>query len=177
MEKEKSYLTSSQTQSANPEQTNVLLIYTGDNKGAFALDDVERVLRAVELLILPDMPSHLEGLLNMNGRILPVIDLRHNLSLPRTELEPEHFLVIVKCQKGLIAVRSEAVPEMKPSESDLTSALSDFGACPKLLKKVMKVDGSAVPIYNTDMLYCIGDFSLAASVEAAAGGDDVCRKN
>jgi purine-binding chemotaxis protein CheW len=152
-------------QTLKDEYIEVLQIYTGDESGAFALAEVERVLRASALIKLPDLSTHFEGLLNLNGRVIPVIDLRHRLGMDGIPIEPEHFFVLINCSSGLTAVRSERTPQLKSFEGDYTENLSGFGACPELLKGVVKIDGAPVPLYNPEKLFSQEDFTLAKSFE------------
>ena len=133
--------------------TNVLLFHVGDHANAVAIDDVERVLRAVALVTLPDMPPYLEGLLNLRGEAVPVIDLYCRLSIPAPPLDPANFFIILKHSTGKIAVRSVTTPVIKEPEGDYSAGLANYGACPDLLKGVIRVDGMPVPVYNPEKLF------------------------
>ena len=58
----------------------------GQRFGIRAVDVVE-VLRAATLTPLPTAPSLIEGLLNLRGRVVPVLDVRERLGLPRKEMQ------------------------------------------------------------------------------------------
>ncbi|MHB9137888.1 MAG: chemotaxis protein CheW [Victivallaceae bacterium] len=131
----------------------VLLFYAGVHANAVSVNDVERVLRAVELVAIPDMPPHLEGLLNLRGEAVPVINLHYRLDISTQELDPEDFLIILRHASGKIAVRSATTPVLKESEGDYSDDLTNSGACPELLKSVIKIDGAPVPVYNPDKLF------------------------
>ncbi len=132
---------------------SVLLFYVGDYANAAAVSDVERVLRAVALVKIPDMPPYLEGLLNLRGEAVPVINLHYRLSVPEPSLDPEDFFIILRHSTGKIAVRSTRTPVLKEPEGDYSAELMNYGACPELLKGVIKVDGMPVPVYNPEKLF------------------------
>lgn len=131
----------------------VLLFYVGDHANAADINDVERVLRAVALVTLPDMPPHLEGLLNLRGEAVPVVDLHYRLSIAAPPLDPADFFIILRHSAGKIAVRSVKTPVLKDPEGDYSADLVDYGACPELLKSVIKADGVPVPVYNPEKLF------------------------
>ncbi len=143
----------SNTNDKSTGNNSVLLFHVGDHANAVAIDDVERVLRAVALVALPDMPPYLEGLLNMRGNAIPVIDLHYRLSISAPPLDPENFFIILKHSTGKIAVRSVTTPVIKEPEGDYSAGLVNYGACPELLKGVIKIDGSPVPVYNPEKLF------------------------
>lgn len=132
---------------------SVLLFYVGDHANAVAIDDVERVFRAVALVTIPDMPPYLEGLLNLRGEAIPVIDLCYRLSVPARPLDPEDFFIILRHPYGKIAVRSGRTPVLKEPSDDYSAGLVAYGACPELLKGIVKIDGVPVPVYNPEKLF------------------------
>lgn len=134
-------------------RNSILLFHVGDHANAIDINDVERVLRAVALVAVPDMPPYLEGLLNLRGEPVPVINLHCRLSIPAPPLDPDNFFIILKHSTGRIAVRSVTTPVIKEPDGDYSAGLMHYGACPELLKGVIKVDGVPVPVYNPEKLF------------------------
>jgi purine-binding chemotaxis protein CheW len=66
--------------SAAPAQWLVFRLQTHDY--ALAIADVIEVLRMVALTPVPEAPAWLAGVVNLRGRVIPVIDLRRRLGLP-----------------------------------------------------------------------------------------------
>ncbi len=61
---------------------------------ALGIDEVERIIRAVEVTPLPETPPHVRGIVNVQGQVLPVIDLRARFGLPPRDLRLEdHFII------------------------------------------------------------------------------------
>jgi len=50
---------------------------------------VEKVVRAVEITPLPKAPEIVVGVINAQGRILPVLDIRKRFRLPAREMKPD----------------------------------------------------------------------------------------
>jgi chemotaxis signal transduction protein len=75
--------------------TETWVLFTIDaQKYGLLISEVERILRAVEVKPLPQSPRHVLGIINMQGRILPVIDLRYCLGRPARDIHLEdHFIV------------------------------------------------------------------------------------
>jgi len=61
---------------------------------AIELQAVERVVRAVALTPLPGAPRAIRGVFSLQGRIVPVGDLRLRLGLPEREVAIEDQIVI-----------------------------------------------------------------------------------
>lgn len=63
---------------ANP----VVVLMLDDIRYAVALTSVERVVRAVEITPLPNAPDIVLGVINVQGRVVPVVDIRKRFRLP-----------------------------------------------------------------------------------------------
>ncbi len=61
---------------------------------ALRIWEVERIVRAVEVRALPQSPAHLRGIINVQGRVLPVVDLRLRFGKPSRDIRLEdHFII------------------------------------------------------------------------------------
>ena len=60
----------------------VLLFTLEAQRYALPTSDVRELLRAVRLTPLPRAPAVIEGLLNLRGELLPVLDMRRRFRLP-----------------------------------------------------------------------------------------------
>ncbi len=67
-----------------------------DQKYALPLSQVEKVIRSVEITPLPKAPEIVSGIINMQGGIVPVFNLRKRFRLPERDLDIEdHMLVAI----------------------------------------------------------------------------------
>ncbi len=55
---------------------------------------VEEIIRMVEITPVPRAPSFVEGIINMRGRVIPIVDLRKKLSITGNEID-DHTRIIV----------------------------------------------------------------------------------
>jgi purine-binding chemotaxis protein CheW len=130
----------------------VLLFSVGDEYGALELNSIDRVFRAVALVKLPDLPEHVEGLLNLNGDALPVISLRNRFGLPAREIDPDDFLIIVHHEYKRFAIRSETTPQIKHTSGNYNENLDNYKVCSEILHRVLNIEGKPVPLYNPEQL-------------------------
>jgi purine-binding chemotaxis protein CheW len=73
------------------------------------VDSVETVLRAVAIAPLPHAPPFVEGIINLRGRVIPVVELRRRFGLPSVPLAPEHHFVVARTSRRLLALRVDQV--------------------------------------------------------------------
>ncbi|MBN2808405.1 MAG: chemotaxis protein CheW [Deltaproteobacteria bacterium] len=71
---------------------------------AMPLPAVEQVVSVLDITSLPKGSEDLLGLINVQGEVLPVINLRRKLNLPERELELEDYFVFVRDDAGSFAM-------------------------------------------------------------------------
>ncbi len=81
---------------------------------------------------VPGAPAYVEGVTNLRGQIITVIDLRKRLGLAKSEIEGEKILII-DLEKSSVGVVVDSVTEVSTiKEADIeknnnvTTALGDF---------------------------------------------------
>ena len=111
----------------------VLIFEIGGQRYGLPASDV-RELCAVAILPLPLESAFLEGVFDLRGTVVPVVDLRARLRLPSKAVEPSDHLIIIEAGAGgrPLAVRvdraldlvvrdpaaSEQVQELMPGSGD-----------------------------------------------------------
>jgi purine-binding chemotaxis protein CheW len=91
------------------------------------LADVREIVRAVSIARLPNAPQVVEGVVNVRGTIVPVLDIRARFNLPPKAVEPSDHLVIAFAKRQLVAIRADRVADLMVLErsdvEDLTVAV------------------------------------------------------
>ncbi len=102
-------------------KTFLLVVFTLDEYGfALSLTAVDRVIPAIAVRPLSDAPAFVLGVINLQGHIMPVIDLRKRFNLPGRELLITDQLIIARTSKQSIAlVVDEVIDVVERSERDV----------------------------------------------------------
>ena len=81
----------------------VLVFEVGGQVYGLPTEDVRELVRAVAITALPSAPAVIEGVVNVRGRVLPVLDIRARFRLPPKALDPaDHFIVASAGPRGVI---------------------------------------------------------------------------
>ena len=72
-----------------------LTFLLGDEEYGVEVEKVERIIGMTDITPVPRMPHFLRGVINLRGRILPVVDLRSKFGMPPLEGEQEQACIIV----------------------------------------------------------------------------------
>ena len=80
----------------------------------YAIDilSVQEINRMVEITRVPKAPSFVEGVINLRGRIIPVLDLRRRFGLPEAEHTEGSRIVVVTVRGRVIGLIVDCVMEV-----------------------------------------------------------------
>lgn len=100
-----------------------LNIRLGDEAFSLAVLQVREIIRLRPVTSVPRMPNCVKGVINLRGKIVPVMDLRERLELPPVNYDEHACIVILQAEKsghfGLIVDRVEDVAELSEHEIEL----------------------------------------------------------
>ena len=86
----------------------------GDDHFAADVQAVERVLRYVAPTSVPDMPDYIEGVMDYQGRVVPLVNLRSRFELPAVPTGSETRTLILNVSGEWIGVVVDSVTEVAP---------------------------------------------------------------
>ncbi|HXW62155.1 MAG TPA: chemotaxis protein CheW [Candidatus Acidoferrales bacterium] len=82
---------------------------------------VREIVRVPEITSVPNAPDYIEGVINLRGRIIPIVDLRKRFGDKSFERDKKNRIVVVELQSravGLIVHSASEVLRIRPSEID-----------------------------------------------------------
>lgn len=118
---------------------------------AFPLCTVDRVLQATSLITIPNAPSLIHGVIDYYGTLIPVVNLRKRLNLPDRAIEINDYFIVIDTPKRKLAVVIDDVEDViVPSESDvIPSSNLDPSLEPH---SICRIDGDLILIYDMERL-------------------------
>ncbi|HXY69788.1 MAG TPA: chemotaxis protein CheW [Gemmatimonadales bacterium] len=94
------------------ETFQVVVFRVGGHEFAFNIYQVQRILRYERPAALPKAPPFLEGVLQIEGGVVPVIDLRKRFELPHAPLGPDTRIMVVEAGGSAVGAVVDAVTEV-----------------------------------------------------------------
>lgn len=73
---------------------------------------VQEIIRLQEITEVPRAPVFVEGVINLRGKITPVVDLRKRFGLPLGEQNKDGRIVVVKVAGHLVGLMVDGVSEV-----------------------------------------------------------------
>jgi purine-binding chemotaxis protein CheW len=149
--------------------TDALVVFqVGEQQVAMSVAAVERVVQAVEIAPLPDAPRGVRGVINLQGRIVPVFELWSRLGLPSREVRSSDHLVVSRTHWRTVALLVDSVVDVvRRSDAPVTPSaeiLRDI----ELISGVMKLGDSLALVHDIERFLSIedhGKLQLALNLE------------
>lgn len=95
-----------------PESLQLMVFSLDERLYALHLSRVERTARMVEITPLPKAPEIVLGVINVHGRIMPVLDIRKRFRLPEQETCLSSQLIIARTKRRPVALVADMVNEV-----------------------------------------------------------------
>jgi purine-binding chemotaxis protein CheW len=122
--------------------------------------DVVQVLRAASLSPLPQAPEAIEGVLNLRGCLVPVLDTRRLLGLPANEMQHTDHLIVIVVDGKTAALRADRATDLMRLENDLAD-VADSEAQAHSIELIAKTSAGLVHVLDPRRLLPVG---AAASI-------------
>jgi purine-binding chemotaxis protein CheW len=90
----------------------ILLVEIGGQRYGLLAADVHELVRVVTIFPLPKAPAIVEGLVNVRGTIVPVLDIRTRFRLPARSVVPSDHLVLAQALTRVVAIRVDRAIEL-----------------------------------------------------------------
>jgi purine-binding chemotaxis protein CheW len=84
---------------------DVLVFHLNGQRYGLVSADVRQVVRAVAIAPLPQAPSIVEGVINLRGALVPVLDIRARFELPAKPLSIADQLIVATAGRRRVALR------------------------------------------------------------------------
>lgn len=131
---------------------DVIVFTLEGQRYALPIRVVERVIRAVEVTPLPQGPTPVLGVINIQGDFVPVINLCRLFRLSEREISPEHEFILVKTSRRRVVLPVNSVTGiMNYTEQDLTEADRNLPG-DEFVEAVIRAPEGLIPIMNIHVI-------------------------
>jgi len=126
----------------NGGETQLVVFNMENEEFACNINDVREVLKMIRITPLPRSLDFVEGVINLRGEVIPVIDLRKRFALSEAERNENNRIIIVEVEDRMVGLTVDSVTEViRLGNKDIQEApqqVTDKQA--KLIKGVGKIN-------------------------------------
>lgn len=151
-------------------ESDLLLVFMlNDQRYALPLYAVDRVVRMAAITPLPKAPDIVLGVVNIQGRVIPVINMRRRFHLPEQEIALTDQLVIAHTARRPVALVADAVLDVITCSAQRMVAAEEIIPGVKYVEGVVKLEDGLIFIHDLDKFLSLEEEnSLGYALENSA---------
>ncbi|WP_333861009.1 chemotaxis protein CheW [Clostridium sp.] len=132
------------------EEIKVLVFSINEEYYATDIMEIERILGYEETTKLPDSPDFVDGVINYEGNILPVISLTKKFGFGEVEKKDESKIIVTKQDGNKIGIIVDVVSEVRDVNMDSIETPPDIvaGISKRYIKGLIKINDKIIIFLN-----------------------------
>lgn len=111
-------MSAEEARAATSEQRQLVVFRLAGELYGVDIHQVREIIRVPEITRVPRTPDFVEGVINLRGSVIPVLDLRKRFQLPPGGADADRRIVVVEMGDQTIGVIVDAVSEVLRLEGD-----------------------------------------------------------
>lgn len=122
-----------QTEEPHTTQEGKYLTFTlGDEYYGLSILKVKEIIGIMPITAVPQAPEYVNGVVNLRGKVIPVIDLRRKFAMPTVDYTDRTCIIVIETEKrqgrGLTGIVVDAVADVTNIKGDNIEDPPDFSA-------------------------------------------------
>ena len=101
-----------QTAGSSEELLQLVSFKMGEEEFGVDILKVQEINRMMEVTRVPNAPSYVEGVINLRGKVIPVVDLRTRLGMDRREHDKHTRIIVMELNGKVVGFVVDAVSEV-----------------------------------------------------------------
>ena len=137
------------------DSTNLVTFRLGSGEYAIDIMQAKEIIKMEKITLIPNAPDFVEGVINLRGNIIPIIDLKKRFNLEEIEGDKNTGIIIVKIEDVDMGIIIDSISKVVSiSNSDIQPPppmLSGIGQ--KYIKGVGKLEDKLLVVLDLEKLF------------------------
>ena len=146
------------------ELINLVVFLIEQQRYALPLASVVRIVSASEITKLPNTPTSMLGVINFQGEVIPVLNLRQRFNLAEREVGSKHHFLIALIPNRTVAIFIDEPQGVIEIDESLLVDSDQISSDIEQFQGVVKLDGDLVLIYDLEKFLSPNDEKLLDEV-------------
>jgi purine-binding chemotaxis protein CheW len=104
--------TEDRKQQLSSEVVQVVSFRLGSEEYGVDISQVQEIIRMVEITHVPRAPKFMEGVINLRGQLIPIIDLRTRFGMPRIDATKSTRIIVTEIGSKRVGIVVDSVSEV-----------------------------------------------------------------
>ena len=114
---------------------------------------VQEIIHMQPITKVPNVPDFIEGIINLRGKVIPVVDLRTRFQIQNTEFTEQTRIIVMDLKGQIIGFIVDAVYEvLRIHESTVEAPPAIFNQISEYISGMAKLENRLLILLNLDEL-------------------------
>lgn len=143
----------------------------GDEEYGCDIREVNEIIQLVPITRMPRTPAFVEGVINLRGRIIPIIDLAKRLTLATGQHGKETRIIVAQIGAASVGLIVDSVSEViNVPESAIEATPSGITVDAEFLRGVIKLENRLIILLELGRILNATEQEEAAGLQQSADG-------
>lgn len=112
----------------NENESELVAFCIGDQEYCVDIMKVREIRGWTPATVLPDAPQYVQGVINLRGSVLPIVDLAKRLEVATTEPSERHVIIISQIRDQLVGLLVDSVSDILTVSKDTIQPTPDVAS-------------------------------------------------
>jgi purine-binding chemotaxis protein CheW len=145
------------SQIVNVDSTIQVIVFNlGEERYGVEISQVKEIILPTQITRIPNVPSYIEGVLNLRGQIAAIINLRKRLGKEPQKNDENTRIIVIELNDAIVGVMVDSVSEVKYLSSQNIEEIPRFLALKddsRFLKGVGKLEDGLLTLMDLKELF------------------------
>jgi purine-binding chemotaxis protein CheW len=120
---------------------------------------VQEINKMVPITKVPNSPPFVEGVINLRGKVIPIIDLRTRLGMVKIEQNKDTRIIVVDVESKIIGFIVDSVSEVLRVPASITEAPPEIvsGVDSEFIKSVGKLEDRLLILIDLNKILSVNE--------------------
>lgn len=151
---------------ANDLAGKYLTFRVGDEEYGLEILKVREIIGLMDITKVPRSPAYIRGVINLRGRIIPVMDLRRKFEMETIEDTDETCIIVVDAEllgeralMGILVDRVSEVLDIQAEQIEHAPALFGGGVDSSYIRGMAKLENDVAILLSTERILSVSELS------------------
>ena len=138
----------------------------GDEEYGIDITKVKEIIGVMSVTHIPRTPPYVKGVINLRGKVIPVVDLRLKFGMPEIPHTRETVFIVVEVSGALVGIVVDTVREVLNIHGEEIEPAPQFGARlnTEFILGMGKVQGKVKILLDIEKALSAEDTAILASM-------------
>jgi len=105
-----------------------LTFFLGDEEYGLPILHVQEIISVIPATPMPRTPAHIVGVVNLRGKVIPIVNLRERFGLPEVEHGSKTCIIVVYVHDRATGIVVDHVSEVVDIQADAIESIGGLGS-------------------------------------------------